>query len=114
MGAEPVQTKKGQARNGYAKFVHLRVRSVFSLLEGAVKSKELAKLAREMHMPAVAVTDTNNLFGAYEISEARGELPEPIWPDYSFGEILKIAFRDRLVDRADHPLIQRLLGIMSP
>src|ERR1051326_1152577 len=69
MGAEPVQVRNGQQRNGYAKFVHLRVRSVFSLLEGAVKSKELAKLAREMHMPAVAVTDTNNLFGAYEISD---------------------------------------------
>jgi hypothetical protein len=54
----------------------------------------------------------NMSLGAYEIFEARGELPEPIWPDYAFGEILKIAFRDRLVDRADHPLIQRLQGIM--
>src|SRR3954465_395376 len=70
MGAEPVHVKDGQAKNGHAKFVHLRVRSVFSLLEGAVKSKELAKLAREMNMPAVAVTDTNNLFGVYEISDA--------------------------------------------
>src|SRR3954471_19023272 len=70
MGAEPVPVTNGQATNGHAKFVHLRVRSVFSLLEGAVKSKELAKLARDMRMPAVAVTDTNNLFGVYEISEA--------------------------------------------
>jgi hypothetical protein len=54
----------------------------------------------------------NMSLGAYEISEARGELSEPIWPDYAFGEILNIAFRDRLVNRADHPLIQRLQGIM--
>jgi hypothetical protein len=49
--------------------------------------------------------------GAYEICEARGELSEPVWPDFPFPEILKVAFRDRLVDRADHPLVQQLLGI---
>src|SRR5687767_11692940 len=54
---------------GHANFVHLRIRSAYSLLEGAVRPKELAMLAREARMPAVAVTDTNNLFGAYEISE---------------------------------------------
>jgi DNA polymerase III alpha subunit len=57
------------AAKGHADFVHLRVRSVFSLLEGAMQSKEIARLARDMRMPAVAVADTNNLFGAYEISE---------------------------------------------
>jgi hypothetical protein len=50
--------------------------------------------------------------GAYEIFEASGDLPDPVWPDSSFQEILKIAFRDRLVDRADHPLVQRLQGIV--
>jgi DNA polymerase-3 subunit alpha len=64
MGAERVT-----AKYGHANFVHLRVRSIYSLLEGAVQPKELAKLAREMHMPAVAVTDTNNLFGVYEIAD---------------------------------------------
>jgi len=53
-----------------AGFVHLRVKSAFSLLEGAVRPKELAKLAAENAMPAVAVTDVNNLFGVYEISDA--------------------------------------------
>src|SRR5579872_3489501 len=55
---------------GYANFVHLRVRSIYSLLEGAIRPKELAEAARRLRMPAVAVTDTNNLFGAYEISGA--------------------------------------------
>jgi hypothetical protein len=50
--------------------------------------------------------------GAYEIFEASGDLPEPVWPDISFEEILKVAFRDHIVDRADHPLVQRLQGIM--
>ena len=52
-----------------AGFVHLRVKSAYSLLEGAVRPKELAKLAREGGMPAVAVTDINNLFGVYEIAD---------------------------------------------
>ena len=59
----------------------------------------------------VRVTSSRSL-NAYEIFEAHGDLPEPVWPDYSFQEILKIAFRDRLVDSADHPLVQRLRGIV--
>ena len=52
-----------------AGFVHLRVKSAYSLLEGALRPGELAKLARDGGMPAVAVTDVNNLFGVYEISD---------------------------------------------
>src|SRR5580700_9724648 len=52
-----------------ASFVHLRVKSAYSLLEGAVRPKEFATLAREQSMPAVAITDVNNLFGVYEISD---------------------------------------------
>ncbi len=52
-----------------AGFVHLRVKSGYSLLEGAVRPEELAELARENAMPAVAVTDVNNLFGVYEIAD---------------------------------------------
>src|ERR1700728_854564 len=53
-----------------APFVHLRVKSAYSLLEGAIRPKELANLARSGGMPAVAVTDVDNLFGTYEISDA--------------------------------------------
>src|SRR5882724_8944587 len=52
-----------------AAFVHLRVKSAYSLLEGAIRPEELARLARQNDMPAVAVTDVNNLFGTYEISD---------------------------------------------
>jgi len=54
-------------------FVHLRVKSAYSLLEGAVRPKELAKLTAGMDMPAVAVTDSDNLFGVYEISDVLGK-----------------------------------------
>src|SRR5258708_30741447 len=52
-----------------ASFVHLRIKSAYSLLEGAVRPKELAELARYAGTPAAAVADTNNLFGVYEIAD---------------------------------------------
>src|SRR5262249_39467533 len=57
----------------YAAFVHLRVHSAYSLSEGAIRIKELVELCRRHSMPAVAVTDTGNLFGALELAIAAGE-----------------------------------------
>ena len=51
-------------------FVHLRVRSAYSLLEGAIKASKIPTLAAGAGMPAVAVADRANLFGALEFSEA--------------------------------------------
>jgi DNA polymerase-3 subunit alpha len=50
-------------------FVHLRVHSAYSLSEGAIKVEKIAALARELAMPAVAITDTSNMFGALEFSQ---------------------------------------------
>ncbi|MDP6814420.1 MAG: DNA polymerase III subunit alpha, partial [Alphaproteobacteria bacterium] len=52
-----------------ADFIHLRVHTAFSLSEGAIHIKELAQLCADGGMPALAVTDTGNLFGALEFSE---------------------------------------------
>ena len=54
----------------HADFVHLHVHSAYSLSEGAIKADKLPALAREGGMPAVAITDTGNLFGALEFSQA--------------------------------------------
>ncbi|PUB18495.1 DNA polymerase III subunit alpha [Yoonia sediminilitoris] len=51
------------------RFIHLRVHTEYSLLEGAIPVKKLPGLAAGMDMPAVAVTDTNNMFCALEFSE---------------------------------------------
>lgn len=51
-------------------FVHLRVRSAYSLLEGAIKAYDMGKLAHKCAMPAVAITDRCNLFGGLEFSQA--------------------------------------------
>ncbi len=50
-------------------FVHLHVHSSFSLREGALSIAKLTKLAAADAMPALAISDTNNLFGALEFSE---------------------------------------------
>ena len=51
-------------------FVHLRTQSSYSMLESTIKVKQLGKLASRHNMPAVALTDRNNLFGALEFSTA--------------------------------------------
>ncbi|MBI4966601.1 MAG: DNA polymerase III subunit alpha [Rhodospirillales bacterium] len=56
-----------------ADFVHLRVHTAYSLAEGAIKVKDLAKLCQAQRMPAVAITDTGNLFGALDFSGACAE-----------------------------------------
>src|SRR5579884_1917351 len=50
-------------------FIHLHVHSSYSLREGAITAAKLAALAIADAMPALAMTDTNNLFGALEFSE---------------------------------------------
>ena len=45
-------------------FVHLDVRSAFSLKEGAFVPEQLAALAAAVEMPAVALTDRDGLYGA--------------------------------------------------
>lgn len=60
-------------------FVHLHTHSAYSLAEGALKVKDLIKLCVKNDMPAVAVTDTNNMFGAMEFAiEAKNNGVQPI------------------------------------
>lgn len=48
--------------------------------------------------------------GAYQVSQATADLPEPVWPGTPFSELLRIAFRDRLIDSLDHPVLRKLRG----
>ncbi len=60
-------------------FVHLHVHSAYSLAEGAIKVKDLVKRCVAEKMPAVAVTDSNNMFGAMEFAiEAAEKGVQPI------------------------------------
>ncbi|MBC8287880.1 MAG: hypothetical protein H8E42_10455 [Nitrospinae bacterium] len=67
---------------------------------------EAAELAKKKWVKVVS----NMALGGYEVYEATGELPDPEWPDLSFGEIMEIAFKDRYITGMDHPVIRRLNG----
>jgi DNA polymerase III subunit alpha len=57
----------------HADFIHLRTHSAYSLSSGAIKVKALVELAKKNAMPAVAMTDSGNLFGALEFAMAAAE-----------------------------------------
>jgi DNA polymerase-3 subunit alpha len=57
----------------HADFIHLRAHSAYSLSAGAIKVKALVELAKKNAMPAVAITDIGNLFGALEFAMAAAE-----------------------------------------
>jgi hypothetical protein len=66
--------------------------------------------AAELAMAKWIRVKSNMSLGAYEIYVADGTMTEPTWPEVSFQELIKIAFRDRLITTMDHPVIKRLRG----
>jgi DNA polymerase III subunit alpha len=62
-------TQKPSATPSNAGFVHLHVHSAYSLLKGSIKIQKLAELAKADRQPALALTDTDNMFGALEFSD---------------------------------------------
>ena len=54
----------------------------------------------------------NMNLGAYEIFEAANTLGEPEWPELSYWDLIKIAFKDHLIADLDHPVIKRLRGLV--
>ena len=60
-------------------YIHLRTHSSFSLAESTIKIEKLVNLAKNNHMPAIALTDNNNMFGALEFSlECQSKGIQPI------------------------------------
>ncbi|HET9904601.1 MAG TPA: DNA polymerase III subunit alpha [Xanthobacteraceae bacterium] len=82
-------------------FIHLHVHSSYSLLEGALPIGKLADLAKADRQPALALTDTDNMFGALEFSEKMASIGvQPI-----IGCSLALDFGDQEVDaRTAHTL----------
>ena len=59
----------------------------------------------------VRIVPNMNL-GANEIHAAERDFDDPEWPEQPFAEILKIAFKGRLIENSDHPVVQRLRGLV--
>jgi hypothetical protein len=70
-----------------------------------------AREAAELAMTRWLRVKANINLGAYEMTTAQSVMSEPEWPDVSFQEIIRLAFRDRLVTSLDHPVIKRLRGL---
>jgi hypothetical protein len=54
---------------------------------------------------------SNRSLNAYEISIAEKIMADPVWPELSFQELIRIAYRDRLVESLDHAVVKRLRGL---
>ncbi len=88
-----------QSKVAGAGFVHLKVHSAYSLLEGALPIGKIAKLCQGLGFPAVALTDTNNLFGILEFSDKlSGAGVQPI-----AGVALAIDFEEEKRERTGAP-----------
>ncbi len=48
--------------------------------------------------------------GAYDVYQAKGDIPEPEWPETTFTEILRVAFKDRFINSLNHPVLRGLRG----
>ena len=70
-----------------------------------------AREAAEMAMSRWVRMKSNLGLGAYEITVAESEMAEPVWPDLPFQELMRIAYRDRMIRSLDHAVIKRLRGL---
>jgi hypothetical protein len=71
---------------------------------------ESLREAAELAMGSWVSIRANMALGAYEVHQARAELPAPSWPDVSFDDVVRIAFKGRYVADLDHPVLRRLRG----
>jgi hypothetical protein len=70
------------------------------------------RLAYDLATTKWVKIQANMSLGAYDVIEAKSQLPEPVWPEEPTSMInaLEIAFKDKLIDSYDHPVLKRLRG----
>jgi hypothetical protein len=70
-----------------------------------------AREAAELSMTRWVRVKANRSLGAYEMFVAESAMSEPAWPETTYQELIRLAFRDRLISSLDHPVIKRLRGL---
>ncbi|MAZ15615.1 MAG: DNA polymerase III subunit alpha [Ahrensia sp.] len=73
MAEQPTNARDDRKALAGPGFIHLRVHSAYSLLEGALPLKKIIGFASANHMPAIGIADTGNLFGALEFAQKASE-----------------------------------------
>jgi hypothetical protein len=69
--------------------------------------REAAELAMQQWLRIKA----NMSLGAYEMFVAESAMSAPVWPEATYQDLIRLAFRDRLITSVDHPVIKRLRGL---
>lgn len=67
---------------------------------------EASKLAMDKWVRVVP----NMNAGFYEVYTANKEIPGPIWPETPFEQLIEIAFKGKIIDTLDHPVLKKLRG----
>lgn len=67
--------------------------------------------AAELAMTHWIRVKANMSLGAYDVYRAESTISDPKWPEVSFQELLRIAFKLRYVDSVDHAVVKRLRGL---
>jgi hypothetical protein len=75
------------------------------------KDGRILEWTAEMAMEKWLRVVPNTALSAYEIFVAPSVIPDPVWPGLPFQELLRIGFRDRLIDSVIHPVVKRLRGL---
>jgi len=101
-------------------FTCMTKRRVVLLWPAKLPVADAGNSGRAWHQSALeAAEEAKNLWvklegdkdlGAYRYVKARGDLGEPQWPEKTFKELIQIAFKDKLIDTLDHPVIRDLYG----
>ena len=87
-------------------FVHLHVHSTYSLLDGLAHAEDLVKRARELDMPALAITDHGVMYGAVEFyQKARKYGIKPIIGMEMYMARRRMTDRDPQKDKSPHHIV---------
>ena len=71
--------------------------------------ESLAQAVEYSKLKWIRIT-ANQHIGGYDVYEAEGLLPEPEWPEYDIDTLAEVAFRGKIIESLDHPVVQSLLG----
>ena len=71
--------------------------------------ESLAQAVEHSKLKWIRIT-ANQHIGGYDVYEAEGLLPEPEWPEYDIDTLAEVAFRGKIIESLDHPVVQSLLG----
>lgn len=69
-----------------------------------------ARLAAEAAKETWVRVKSDQVSSTYRVIRAEGISDQPIWPDLTMNELLGLAFKDRLIDSPDHPIVAKLRG----